>query len=81
MAGIGQRLDNFKHAARPSKTIPHSPHSPRQNPGNGEAVLESRSLWHELSIGSDECGFDELAVENGHAARSAFKSEVAAVPF
>jgi len=78
MAGIGQRLGNFKHAARPSKTFPHSP---RQNPGSSEAVLESRSLGHELSIGSDECGFDELAVENGHAARSAFKSEVAAVPF
>jgi hypothetical protein len=39
MAGIGQRLGNFKHAARPAKAFPHSPHSPRQNPGDSEAII------------------------------------------
>jgi hypothetical protein len=77
MAGIGQRLGNFKYAARPPKTFPPFPEAePGRQRGDYRRlspfeVLESRLLGHELSIGSDECAFGELAVENGHAARSA----------
>jgi hypothetical protein len=75
MAGIGQRLGNFKYAARPPKTFPPFPEAERQRGDYRRIspfeVLESRLLGHELSIGSDECAFGELAVENGNAARSA----------